>query len=80
MGIKKANGHTEAREELLAALPKPEISAQEANAAIEADKERRAKEYAHILTTEGKRLKCDLVASAEILGNQVNTVVRIIAR
>lgn len=52
----------------------------EAQAVLEADRQERAKEYAEILTREGQRLKCDLVAVAEIVGNQVNTAVRVIAR
>jgi hypothetical protein len=52
----------------------------QAAAILEADKQSRAKEYGEILTKEGQRLNCDLVAVAEIVGSQVSTRVVIIPK
>ena len=51
-----------------------------AQAALDADKERRAKEFASILQREAERLRCDVIAVAEIAGTQVQTQVKIVAR
>ena len=56
---------------------KPSINATEAQAALNADKERRGKEMAEVLKRECERLNCDLIAVCEIVGNQTSTALRI---
>jgi uncharacterized protein YdbL (DUF1318 family) len=59
-------------------VDKPVDEEAEAQARINAGKEARAKEYGEILTREGHRLKCSLVAIAEIAGDKVSTRVVIV--
>lgn len=56
------------------------IDAVKAQAAIDADRERRCREYLEIVRREGDRLQCELVGVAEIVGNKVATAVRVVPR
>ncbi len=51
-----------------------------AAAILDADRNARAKELHSIIARECERLRCDLVAVAEIVGNQVATRINITAR
>lgn len=63
------------------AEPQPAgIDADQAKAAIDADKQRRSKEFAEIVQKESERLKCDLVPRVEIVGNQIAASVQIYPR
>ena len=64
-------------EKLNSLVGKPSINPTEAQAALNADKERRGKEMAEVLKRECERLQCDLIAVCEIVGNQTSTALRI---
>lgn len=57
-----------------------EPTAEQAKAALAKAAEARAQEFGEIIQRESARLKCDLVAVCEIVGNQVQTAVRVIPR
>lgn len=59
---------------------KESVTAAQAKAALAKDAEARAKELGEIIQRESTRLRCDLVAVCEIVGNQVQTAVRVIPR
>ena len=75
MRKQKENGQVSAMEE-----PTDRIDAAQAQAALDADKQSRAREFADTIQREGNRLKCDLIAVAEIAGEKVQTQIRIIAK
>lgn len=58
----------------------PPIDATQAQAALDADKQRRSKEFAEVVQQAAERLKCELVPCVEIIGNQVASSVKIIPR
>lgn len=63
------------------AAPQAEsIDAAQAQAALDADKQRRSKEFAEIVQQASERLKCDLVPRVEIVGNQIAASVQIFPR